>query len=273
MASKSQISKIVANQLGNIQGQLEARILNEVVRIQSKFTNKCPDSKELVSIINTRNSLLKSINSFQKLTNKFGAIPKSLQGPIAIAKIVIRLLKANPTPLAIGTPPGPSGGLLFAQQAGFVTSQADKLQKLSILLEDLESDVSALNNLIGTINPSLNNVKKLLENINLSITDCVENLGGDEETAAKELLSAVRPISTKDSLDNPENSTEYIAANGNPYYIFIEDYESSTDIALKRIAVAKNTSGITVMRGEPSFSSDAQILIDEVKFRLDNQLA
>ena len=49
--------------------------------------------------------------------------------------------------------------------------------------------------------------------------------------------------------------------------------KANTDIAQQRVAVAKNRSGVVILRGQPSFSSDTQVLLDEIKFRLDNQLA
>ena len=104
MALRSQISSIIANQLGNIQGQLEARILDEVVVMQSKFTNSCPNQELLLKIINIRNNLIAIVIKLQNLVKKFDSIPATLSPPIQIANVIIQLLKSNPTPLAIGKP-------------------------------------------------------------------------------------------------------------------------------------------------------------------------
>ena len=88
MALRSQISAIIANQLGNIQGQLESRIQEEVVRILSKFAGECPTEKELTDIIKVRNNLIKAINSFQKITKKFSSIPKKLKGPLGLINLL-----------------------------------------------------------------------------------------------------------------------------------------------------------------------------------------
>jgi len=37
-----------------------------------------------------------------------------------------------------------------------------------------------------------------------------------------------------------------------------------------RQAIAKNSSGIVILKGEPSFSADPQILIDELAFYIQN---
>ena len=273
MAVRSQISRIVANQLGNIQGQVEARIIDEAIKLANEFASECPNQDKLIKIIKARNNLLKALNNFQRLANRLNSIPRQLQPPIRIANLVINLLKANPTPLVIGTPPGPGGGVIFAQSAGFTTAQADRLQKLTLLLDALEGDLSAVTSLLQGINPTLNNLRQILENVNISIQDCVDSLTEQDANAAKELINSVRPLENTGSEGTPGESFEYIAANGRPYFLSIENFRSDTDVAQRRVAIAKDTTGATVLKGSPSFSSDTQILLEELKFRLDNQLA
>lgn len=274
MAIKSQISKIVANQLGNIQGQVEARVLDEAIKLQNEFTNQCPNQDKLVQIIKTRNNLLKTVNNFQKLANRLNSIPSKLRPAISAAKAIINIIKRNPIPLAIGVPPAKDfGGLISAQSAGFVTSQADRLTKINIFVEVLEGDLEAVTSLLRGVAPSLNNLRQILENANISIQDCVDNLTEENAESAKELINAVRPLENTGSEGTPNESFEYTASNGRPYFLSIENFRSDTDIAQKRVAIAKDTSGATVLRGQPSFSSDTQILLEELKFRLDNQLA
>ena len=43
--------------------------------------------------------------------------------------------------------------------------------------------------------------------------------------------------------------------------------------AKKHYAVAENEEGSIVIRGESSFSSDVNVLLDEIKFRIDSQLS
>ena len=49
MALRSQISRIVANQLGNIQGQVEARIIDEAIKLQNQFASECPNQDKLIN--------------------------------------------------------------------------------------------------------------------------------------------------------------------------------------------------------------------------------
>jgi len=66
--------------------------------------------------------------------------------------------------------------------------------------------------------------------------------------------------------------TSYRSQNGRVYNIEVIQDENSPAIAPKRKAIAKDFRGIVVLRGESSFASDPQVLIDELKLRIDNQL-
>jgi hypothetical protein len=60
--------------------------------------------------------------------------------------------------------------------------------------------------------------------------------------------------------------------NGDLYKLEIVADIDSPSIAPRRFAVAKDTSDVIVLRGPKSFSSSTQVLLDEIKFRIDNQL-
>lgn len=60
--------------------------------------------------------------------------------------------------------------------------------------------------------------------------------------------------------------------NGIVYKLEILIDPDSPDIAPRRFAVAKDSQGVVVLRGPKSFSSSVEILLDEIKFRIDNQL-
>ena len=277
MAISSQLSNIVSTRLGTLQGELEARIQTEAFKLVSKFANQCPSKKDLVRIIQTRNNLLKAINNTQKTANKFATLANSLKPPITIAKLILNLLKANPIPVAIGTPPNKDfGGLISTKTTGYLTSQADRLFKIIGLLESLENDIEGIESLVSSVEPSLNNVKDILETVNLSVEGCVNSIGNADSTGNAEdladLLNQVRPLENTGSEGIPGTNFEYRGANGKTYNLAIIDDNTSETTAKRRVAVAKDSIGVIILRGQPSFSSDTQVLLDEIKFRIDNQL-
>jgi len=270
MAISSQLSNIVSTRVGTLQGELEARIQTEAFKLLSKFANECPVKDKLIEIIQIRNNLLKVVNNTQKTVNKFSNLVNSLKPPITAANLLIGLLKANPIPVAIGTPPGPGGGLILAKTTGYLTSQADRLAKVTSLLESLENDIKAIESLISSVTPSLNNVKSILETVNLSVEGCVDSVNNAEDLA--DLLNQVRPLENTGSEGIPSLDFKYQGANGKIYNLAIINDNNSGTTVKRRIAVAKDNIGVIVLRGQPSFSSDTQVLLDEIKFRIDNQL-
>lgn len=329
MAIQSQISTIVASQTGKIQGELEARVLGEAFSITDRFTNECPTLQGLEEIVNTKNTLLKVINSFTKTTNRFNSLAKTLLPVVRIAEALIRLLKLDPTPIAIGTPPLKDfGGLISSKTAGMQNSSADRLRKVSLLLEALKDDVASIEALTGDVDPSLNQVRTVLNSIDTNILNCIistvgattgtgvnttvaegstfvniadirENLNTstenltEDQIRVKELLKKIQPFESVTTGEVSAQDTSYTDSQGRIYTLEIititevdriipgkqdglaietEKVEVSY-IAPKRYAQAKDRNGRVIVRGPASFSSSTQILLDELKFKLDNQLA
>jgi glutamate synthase domain-containing protein 2 len=277
MALASQISAIVAGQLGKIEGELEAKIQLEANKMLGKFSNQCPESKALVTIINTKNALLSGVNKFQKRSDKFLKLANNLKKAIRSAKIILKLLKINPTPVATGIPPSDYGGLISAKTTGSLTSQADRLYNIRRLLENLDGDVSSIESLVAGVSPSLNNIKDLLSNVNSKSEQCVDNLSSgaisdEEKKALKELLTKVQPLENTGSEGLPNDDYVFKSDSGKVYEItIIEDRQGGGPVP-RRLAVAKDSIGVILLRGQPSFSADTTVLIEELKFRINNQL-
>lgn len=275
----SQLALIAATQLGRLQGELEARALSEALLLLEEFLNKCPQIERLESIVEVRNNLLKVVNSFTKQTDKYQKLANSLKTPIQAANILIQLLKVDPTPIAIGTPPLKDfGGLIASKTAGMQNTSAELLRNTSKVLESLEDDVTAIENLVGGVNPSLNQVRGILESINVSIGNCIDDYAKEDNAdkqALARLIQKVQPTAILNAGDSnlPLNETTYRNAQGIDYTLSIVTQTEGESVAPKRYAIAKDSIGVVVLRGTASFSSDTAILLDELKFRLDNQLA
>tara|TARA_R110000796_G_scaffold214_2_gene858 strand:+ start:2677 stop:3519 length:843 start_codon:yes stop_codon:yes gene_type:complete len=275
----SQLALIAATQLGRLQGELEARALSEALLLLEEFLNKCPQIERLESIVEVRNNLLKVVNSFTKQTDKYQKLANSLKTPIQAANILIQLLKVDPTPIATGTPPLKDfGGLIASKTAGMQNTSAELLRNTSKVLESLEDDVTAIENLVGGVNPSLNQVRGILESINVNIGNCIDDYAKEDNAdkqALARLIQKVQPTAILNAGDSnlPLNETTYRNAQGIDYTLSIVTQTEGESVAPKRYAIAKDSIGVVVLRGTASFSSDTAILLDELKFRLDNQLA
>jgi len=265
MSIQSSLSKIVATQVGRIQGELEARIQSEALSMLNKFANSCPVQKELKGIIDLRNNLLDAINQFEKTTGRFKKLTNQLLVPIRAAKILRKLLLKNPIPTAIIFHPGGRGVSL-----GKTTTLAGRLRKVEKLLEALEDDVKSVNGLVSGIEPRLLNIRTVLQSVDVKLIGCIEELDNPDELLA--LLNQAQPRENTGSEGTPDESYKYRSKSGRDYTLEIIEDKSIKSTVPRRIAVAKDNIGIIVLQGQSSFSSSTKILLDELKFRIDNQL-
>jgi hypothetical protein len=135
-------------------------------------------------------------------------------------------------------------------------------------------------------------VSQIASELNITPEEAVSRLGEDNQDAfnrqVKELGDNIKGISDKDlqnklreSLDifrtpTPiEQSSDifsHIGPDGTIYKLEIQSVPEDSTIAPRRFALARNVRGIAVLKGDLSFSSSTKVLLDEIKFRIDNQL-
>jgi hypothetical protein len=223
----------------------------------------CPTPEELNELIRRRNRIVRQLNQMYAsiaintaLAAAFFALSKSLKG--------IRLsMDAIPAPQAVGTPPAKDfGGLIFAQPYSFTA----KLQHINDELEKLEEQFDGMNRatlvslvilIAGTATCVL-----LLQGIDKLAQECAEESGIDNNVELEVINQELLDLSKEQEEDgNP------IIKNINGFTMaVVTDDKNPVGSLKRRYAVAKNTQGVIQLKGEPSFSSSDQILIDELVF-------
>lgn len=113
-------------------------------------------------------------------------------------------------------------------------------------------------------NESLGNLQSAITKLDGS------NLPDELKNNLSKLLDSFKPISDADKTN--DNRFTYSGPNGEVYFLDIVLDPFSPKIAPRRFAIAKNKDNIIVLKGAKSFSSDINVLLDEIKFRIDNQL-
>jgi len=261
MGFKSNISGIVAQQLGGLQGKLVAQIEGRVSDMLKKFSNECPTPSELTSIINTKNNLSKALNSFERRIVSFNGAIGGMQGAVSSAKVVIQVIKAIPIPTAIIPPT--TGGIGIP--ISILTRYSDALILLNKIVEALENDIDGVKAVTGSVSSTVRSLKDRLSTIDTAIQRCSTNSPG--------IVDAAQPKQNTGSEGTPKDAQGASDPNYSykGYALEIVQDPNSPPIAPKRYAIAKDGKGIEKLRGESSFSSDTQVLLDEVKFKIDNQ--
>mgnify|MGYP000234515111 CR=1 FL=1 len=258
MAIIPQISGIIARQVGSIQGKVSAQVQGRVLDILEKFSSQCPSGPEIQKIIVQRNNLLNTINAFERRISTLRSTANRLNGIIRSIRTAIQVIKSIPLPTAIIPPM--SGGLGIP--INVLTKYSDALIRLNKLLDALEADRLGILGIIDSASNTLNTLKQRLNAIDIAIQECSK----DSPDLAN-ILAEAQPKENTGSEGTPDADYEYKG-----YKLEIIQDPNSPEIAPRRFAIAKDRRGIIVLQGPSSFSSDTQVLLEEIKFRIDNQL-
>ena len=269
MALKSQLAGLVARLVGVLQAKLTTQVQDRVLETVSKFANQCPPDRELRKIIKIRDNLLKAINGLEKRLKIFKSLADKLGPAISAARIAINIVKSIPIPTVLTFIPGQTGGLVKGVSFSALTKLSDKLIFLNKLLDSLEADKEGILGVISSVSATITSLKQRLSILDGAIEACSKkspDLSG--------IVAQVQPPKNTGSEGTPTDAQ----GNEDPNYFYkgyklaIVQDPNSPPIAPRRYATATDNRGIVVLRGQSSFSSDTQVLLDEVKFRIDNQL-
>lgn len=229
-----------------------------ITKLTQKSQKTCPSPDQLKDVIRRRNSIVKQLNQIFKAVAINSALAAAF---LAISKVVRRArstVDGIPLPLAIGTFPAKDfGGLISAQSYSTVA----KLQNIKDLLKDLEESNKDLNKqiLIALVFlvTALTIILLLLKDIDNLIEDCSEDDEIPFEEIEEELLDLTQEV---------EEEGTPVITNINGFILSVETLKNTPGELKRRQAIAKDTRGVTLLKGEPSFASSDQILIDELVF-------
>lgn len=166
---------------------------------------------------------------------------------------------------------------LINDEGGFVTSDlgrqflggregrsiSDLSQELGISNEEVVEKLKEANQVSDLDNQNVD------EDLN-NLLDKLDGLDLDIVTDIRKELDSFATIPTDTRLDG---RFFHRGPNGILYRLEIRTDEKSPKVAAKRFAVALDEEEVVVLEGPKSFASDTQILLNEIKFRIDNQLS
>lgn len=255
-AIKSQISKLVSSQIGPLQGKLRSTIQKKVLELLKEFANGCPNVERMKQILKIRNNLLKTIDSFQKRVDAVKPLANNLQPAITAASLALNIIVNLPTPTAVIPPQ--TGGVGVPMSV--LNRYAQTISTLALTISILEADVKAINSIVTSVSVPIQTLRDRLQAVDIKIAQCNKD-GAD-------ITEEAQPKENTGSEGTPNEDYLYKG-----YTLEIIQDPNSPAIAPRRYAIAKDSKGIVRLQGQSSFSSDTQILLDEIKFRIDNQLA
>lgn len=268
----SNLAAFIARYLAQLEAIVIAKVYEEVNKIVEKLLNQsCPPVEELKRILQIRDNLLNMINGLEKKIQPVKNFAAQLEPPIQAAKATVLVLEQIPIKTSIGFPGtgGPSdiGGQIFSISIGAQNRFAQLLNLACQIVDLLMKDVQAIKDLTDISFDGLDPVKQKLQSIDIKLFECVDALPNEQKLEVMSLIENL-PSNAGIGFSNDEQGN-YFYKN---YTITIQEDKNSPGFAKRRFAQVENDRGVVVMRGPVSFSSSTRVLIDEIKFRIDNQL-
>ena len=170
----------------------------------------------------------------------------------------------------------------------------EELEELGFIDEDGDSIFNRLSRNLASngFERDSRSVAQVARENNASIEDTLLKLGQSNQEAfndqVNELTNSIKKISdnnlkeelrraldlfrTPTPIEQSSDIFTHIGPDGRIYKLEIQASQEDNLIAPRRFAVARNVRGVAVLRGPLSFSSSVEVLLDEIKFRIDNQL-
>ena len=238
-------------------------ILFGITKLTQSNSEKCPNDALLKLAIRRRNSIVKQLNNVYKIITINTALVAVFLAVSAAFKAGKITLSALPIPLAFAVYP--------------IVAALEDVKELFEKLSDNSKDLrKALIIALVFLIASLIIILIYLKKIDGLIEKCVgdsnrlgdgtggDGTGGDGSGGLQmtEINSELLALGTQSqSQGNP------IVTNVNGFEIsVVVDEDSKAGELYRRQAIAKNSTGITILKGESSFSAEDQILIDELAF-------
>ena len=258
---------------------------------------QCPaDMDGLNKIIAQKNKLTKSLNNiYQKvesISNKIKIPEKIIEvsnKAIPVSDAVIKALSFIPSTFATPIPAGPinEAAKIIIKLKELISVEGFKVTGMTLHLNVVLSQVKRITDLLAMLDFLIEScANKIAKEENL--VTCTLPDGSTQQMTEEDCLAAGGTFSSKetgigglsnsellvqeqvsqqllDSTINQSNQLSPVVTNVNGFAMDVES-EQHTKSLKRRRAIAKNTQGITMLRGEWSFSSNDQILIDELVF-------
>ena len=209
--------------------------ISEAILKKNTKPNNCPSPERLKKIVDKRNKLVKQLNiTFITVDNLLKTLG-IFQGILVVTEISLNAIPLIPLP----SPPSVSilGG------------------KLDSLVKKFKNVNGGLIIILLLLRNTLIQILQLLESLDSQIQSCVKDIP-ELETLNSEIVEQINALNRDSSIP-----TEKV----NGFSFDIETEQTTNDLKRKR-ALAKNSKGVILLRGEYSYSSSTKILIEELAF-------
>lgn len=239
------ILRIVRQQL-----QLEDRLLTAIDIEIDKFKDSCPPKEVLLKIIEIKNNINSGLSNIERAINNTQTSSNTVNNILIGSEILISIATLLPAPNQFTT-------------LGVTNTFATRLIDLKEAIKVGKGLSNSLNDLAQTLRGIVVSVQSKIDILDQAILRCVQDTDITFETA-NNIIN-----------DLTENTTEQLF-NGTVFYkgLSLEiafDQENFATLK-KRFGRATDPRGVVKFKTNLTFSTDSNIIIEELKFLIDNQV-
>ena len=237
----------------------------------------CPPNLDaLNNLIEQKNKATKQLNNLYKSLENIKIAVSTADKILSVANVVASTLSA--LVLALPSVPfaPPLAGPITTKLPVPKPTRVDQKTVLEVIADTLSLMKIISSSILLILTILLKKLKFVLDLMGLLdqlVQKCYTDMGDTNQGGtgndpgtgliAQEQLSSDLLASTQ----GQSNQGSPLVTNANGFDMSVIDVEGGTNNQLKRRqAIARNADGVIMLRGEPSFSSNDQILIDELVF-------
>lgn len=248
-----------------------AKFDSTIERIQSRFKDGCPPKEELLLIIQQKNQITQALNQTTSRLTTLEITGDTLSTIISTLESTVTIIKAIPVPTSV--PPG------IGIPLNVITTLSDVLDLVGDLIKTGKSQLGIIPESINIIVSYIQNIVTKLNSLDQIVSRCIveQNLDPDELGFA---LSSVGnlPDPTNNTIQNQALLNQLDPNSQNPlfykgYRLTIQfDPKNQFSFPARRVKATNPDNQNTLfntLNGSYSFSATTQVLVDEVKFRID----
>lgn len=259
---------LVASLIPVILSQAKQLGITNLGQANEKLPDVCPSQEVLDKVLNIRNSLVTSLNSSSESIQTLGITISGLATLADVQTLLVNTLSITKTGASLAAKvlpivPGAVPALLsdledLKNSILFTATGGPKLERITSVLN---SGTLALAN----VNQQLIKIINLLNSIDSVLKKCNPDV---ELTSLNNALSDLQSVTTQSATTTTPVVDSTLQPSTNNYKGFTLEIQESqfSENLVQKIGVAKNASGIILLKTSPSFTNNPQTLIEELQF-------
>lgn len=277
-----QSAKAVGDLLINLGIQLAVKVVPPLVKMATdagiealkgyfKQPEGCPANNKILELINTRNNILKVLNPTSKtleaLVKTLDVASTTLNITKNVVTISSQIIDAYILVAPKVVPPLPVPPNIF-------TTKANIDDTLNPILNSLTNRVNITNIAVNIVYNIVIKIIEVLNAIDLHINECSDPNNPPQLTPIDPFVQSVFDKYQESLTSQVDVYTAYNTTyNGFTLEIVTGSYAptASSPKLVTAKAVGKNFGGIPIIETEYSFTTTPQVLIDELKLRIDTE--